>query len=60
MTDYLAEYNRQYRQTHAIKIKKQRGQKHDCLCGGRFINANKARHFQSQKHNIRKFVYVTA
>ena len=60
MTEYIKQYNMNYRQTHAIKLKKQQGVKSQCLCGGHYTHSNKARHLQSHRHNIRKYISVTA
>ena len=40
------EYQSQYRQNNRNLINK----KHNCLCGGKFINANKSRHEKTKKH----------
>jgi len=63
--DYYNEYNKQYREEHKDLIKEQKkqyreknqeqlraqaNQKHDCQCGGKYTNTNKANHSKSIKH----------
>ena len=42
----LKQYHTQYRIDNVEKI----NQKYNCCCGGKYINANKNRHFKSKKH----------
>ena len=60
MSEYIKQYNLNYRHTNAIKIKEKREVKYQCLCGGHYTHSNKARHLNSRKHQIRKYVYVYA
>jgi len=46
--DHCKEYHKQYREEKRDKI----NEKHDCLCGGKYTNANKAHHLKTIKHQL--------
>ena len=47
---YINEKNKQYRQHNKEAIKERKNKKYDCECGGKFTDANTARHKKSKKH----------
>jgi len=44
------EYSKQYYQQNKAKLKQKFNKKFNCACGGRYTNANKARHLRTEKH----------
>ena len=46
----INERNKQYRQHNKEAIKERKNKKYDCECGGKFTDANTARHKKSKKH----------
>ena len=48
--DKIKEQKKQYRQSNTDKIKAHYNQKRDCDCGGKYTEANKARHLKTKKH----------
>ena len=41
---------REYNAIHKEKIKARKNQKHNCECGGKYTNSNKAQHLKTKKH----------
>ncbi len=39
-----------YRENNRIKIRENNNEKHDCVCGGKYTFAHKARHMKTSKH----------
>ena len=48
--EHLKEYEKRYYANNKEKINARRKQKHNCECGGKYIQPNKARHLKSKKH----------
>jgi hypothetical protein len=46
----VKEYNKQYRETNKVTLKKNQTVKHVCACGGRYSQSNKSTHAKSIKH----------
>ena len=45
-----AESCRNYRAEHRDELNAKANTKHNCVCGGKYTNTNKAQHFASNKH----------
>ena len=48
--DKCKEQSREYRIVHKERLNAMAKQKHNCECGGKYTNNNKARHFKTKKH----------
>ena len=48
--EHIKDYYKQYRQYNADKIKVHRNQKHNCHCGGKYTQANQAKHLKTKTH----------
>ena len=46
----ISELKKEYYQNNKEKIKEWKNQKHECPCGGRYSNVNKALHLKSKLH----------
>jgi len=48
--EYMKEYNKQYRHKNLEQITKNKCEKFDCDCGGRFTKQNKTQHLKTNLH----------
>jgi len=48
--DIIKNKHKEYRDTHQDIIKNRANKKFTCECGGKYITANKERHFKTKKH----------
>jgi hypothetical protein len=48
--DKIKEYDKEYRKLNKDNIARNRKEKHECECGGKYTHENKSKHFKTKKH----------